>query len=252
MVNDEERCFLALSILEGEREAHRILADLLEEEGDAGLASWARSRKGTNFRKRFEISLGVLPARLNVSLAADFVSHTLAWLARMYPDQDTWSGDVQMIASWARGEASVDSLKPACSRLPEILFGEIIERGLIDGVWPTSQQWHLGQAMTALAQAAHSALQNQESREPRLIRHFRNETGHLTRNTAKACREELCHHIYPRDVDEHLAFHSFGAYGTVGLYRYHKHSNVPGRNELNWQIDHVSETLRVAIGETGP
>lgn len=255
MVNDEERCFLALSILDGELEAHRILADLLEEEGDAGLANWARSRKGRNHRKRFEISIGVLPAKVNVALAAEFVLHVIQWLERPYPELRSIVANVEVVLKWARGEMRDAFLVAACQELSSASFVQVSgdrmfgEENIFYGELPGETDWQLGLALSSLAQAAQTALDNAESREPRMIRHFRNETAHLTRATAKACREELCHHIYPRDIDEHLAFHTMGHYGNANRYRYHKHSNVPGRNELTWQMEHVVEVLRDLAGE---
>ena len=255
MVNDEERCFLALSILDGELEAHKILADLLEEEGDAGLANWARSRKGRNHRKRFEISIGVLPAKVNVALAAEFVLHVMQWLERPYPDLPAFAAHAEVVRKWAQGDTREAFLVAACQELASARFypmtGErpLGEEHVIYGASPSDSDWQLGIAMSSLARAAQTALDSAESREPRMIRHFRNETAHLTRATAKACREELCHHIYPRDIDEHLAFHAMGHYGNANRYRYHKHSSVPGRNELTWQIEHVMEVLRDLAGE---
>jgi len=256
MVNDEERCFLALSILDGELEAHRILADLLEEEGDAGLANWARSRKGRNHRKRFEISIGVLPAKVDVALAAEFALHMMQWLDRPYPEMSPFAANVDVVLKWAKGETRDAFLVAACQEFATASFFDLAgadrmygEDNVIYGALPGETVWQLGLALSSLARAAQSALDSAESREPRMIRHFRNETAHLTRATAKACREELCHHIYPQNIDEHLAFHAMGHYGNANRYRYHKHSNVPGRNELTWQMEHVREVLRDLTGE---
>jgi hypothetical protein len=37
-----DRYALALAILEGDRDARKVLADLLDEEGERGLAQWAQ------------------------------------------------------------------------------------------------------------------------------------------------------------------------------------------------------------------
>jgi hypothetical protein len=69
-----DRCSLALAVLEGEKDANKILADLLEDSGQRGLAQWARARKG-KLRKRLDFVLAVLPYEVVVQLACDFVDH---------------------------------------------------------------------------------------------------------------------------------------------------------------------------------
>lgn len=69
-----DRCSLALAVLEGEKDANKILADLLEDSGQRGLAQWARARKG-KLRKRLDFVLAILPYEVVVQLACDFVGH---------------------------------------------------------------------------------------------------------------------------------------------------------------------------------
>jgi hypothetical protein len=69
-----DRCSLALAVLEGEKDANKILADLLEDSGQRGLAQWARARKG-KLRKRLDFVLAILPYEAVVQLACDFVDH---------------------------------------------------------------------------------------------------------------------------------------------------------------------------------
>jgi hypothetical protein len=69
-----DRCSLALAVLEGEKDANKILADLLEDSGQRGLAQWARARKG-KLRKRLDFVLAILPYEVVAQLACDFVDH---------------------------------------------------------------------------------------------------------------------------------------------------------------------------------
>jgi len=63
-----------MAVLDGERDAHKILGDLLEEQGQRGLAQWARSRKSKR-RKRLDFVLALLPHDAAIRLACDFVGH---------------------------------------------------------------------------------------------------------------------------------------------------------------------------------
>lgn len=76
------RLSLATGILDGEKDAHRILADMLDESGERGLADWCRAKK-SGMRKRLEIVLGVVPHRIAVRLAAEFLRHAI----RQTPEQ---------------------------------------------------------------------------------------------------------------------------------------------------------------------
>jgi hypothetical protein len=77
----DERLHFALGILDGEPDAHRVVADLLEEQGEPGLADWARGRKN-NGRKRLEFAIGLLPPDAAVRLGCDFAEHVLNGVRR--------------------------------------------------------------------------------------------------------------------------------------------------------------------------
>ena len=71
-----DRFTLALGVLDGEKDAHRILADMLEDQGDRGLAQWARARKGRR-GKRLDFVLAVLPYKTSLRLGCDFLDHAI-------------------------------------------------------------------------------------------------------------------------------------------------------------------------------
>ena len=68
-----DRYILALALLEGDRAARQVLADMLEEQGDRGLAQWAR--EGRNDKRRtVEFVVMLLSCRPAVGLAAAFIA----------------------------------------------------------------------------------------------------------------------------------------------------------------------------------
>src|SRR5688572_20368536 len=67
-----DRYALAISLLDGDREARKILADLLEEEGERGLAQWAREGRNQK-QRRLDAVVMLLPCRAAVALALDGV-----------------------------------------------------------------------------------------------------------------------------------------------------------------------------------
>ncbi len=225
MVNDDERCFLALSILEGDRDSHHILADLLEEEGDAGLAEWARARKGSQ-RKKFDIAIGVLPARLNVRLACAFAIHLHAQHWRT-GDHQSFVNRLSPVIEWA----TVDSVPDESSS--RVALHELMSYVTLQA---TS---HFDKAMEAIEAAIRSGLECESETQPSRIRFCRIETGNQTRLVAKHAREELCH-----DPELNRGSSFWGR-----DHWYHKYSSQPAREELNWQFNLLKQTLSIQAGE---
>jgi hypothetical protein len=70
-----DRYALAIALLEGDRQARKILADLLEEQGERGLAQWAR--KGRNQpHRRLDLTVMLLPCHLAIGLAAELLKES--------------------------------------------------------------------------------------------------------------------------------------------------------------------------------
>ena len=67
------RLQLAQGVLLGEKDAHQVLGDLLEESGEPGLAQWARAEKVGVFR-RLDFVLAILPYRYTLCLGCDFMA----------------------------------------------------------------------------------------------------------------------------------------------------------------------------------
>lgn len=64
---------LALAVLEGDRDARAVLADLLEERNERGLAIWARRCKATQVR-RLDFAIMLLPCEETIKLGGEFVT----------------------------------------------------------------------------------------------------------------------------------------------------------------------------------
>jgi hypothetical protein len=113
-----DRYALALAILEGDREARTVLADLLEEEGDRGLAQWARGGSNQKHR-RLEFALMLLPGRAGIELAIVLVQHAFSSKA----DTTIHAGLTGPISAWLQGEISgvavVDRCREFIASMPE-------------------------------------------------------------------------------------------------------------------------------------
>lgn len=98
-MHSPDRYALALAMLEGDRDARKILADLLEEQGDRGLAQWARQGRHDK-RRTLAFALMLVPCRAAIELANDFVIHAFVQKAivRMLNPFPA------LVASWCRGD----------------------------------------------------------------------------------------------------------------------------------------------------
>ena len=84
---------LALDVLNNQRDAHKILGDLLEEMGDTAGAQFARSDR-KNPRKRLDLAIGLLPMLAAARIACDYFVH----ICQVRQDAFTFIGDQQLMA----------------------------------------------------------------------------------------------------------------------------------------------------------
>lgn len=105
---------IALSVLNGEKDAHKILADMFEEQGDHANAAFARSDKKKP-RKRFELVIGIVPICVSVHLACDFVEHALSEAYRSSGNLSTPRLD--NVRSWCCDEMTSEQLLEVCTFL---------------------------------------------------------------------------------------------------------------------------------------
>jgi hypothetical protein len=236
--NDEQaRCGLALGILDNEPDAHRILGDLLEEDGETGLAQWARSKKNGR-RKRLDIVLAILHPQLSVRLATEFMSHILPQISPPYildsittavAELRDWSSTLAINATLRR---SVDCL------LPVTAMNIPCHHHFLEGC-PSEDKWQLGLALKALANCAMLAARCEREPCSQTARRLTNDSALQARNVAKHTRDEVCYHmpLVPRDQQHR-------GYGAAdSRYVYHRYSSKPYSNELTWQTDHTRAML---------
>jgi hypothetical protein len=129
---------LALSVLDGEPDAHRLLADLLDEHGERGLAQWARAGKAKR-QRRLDFVIAVLPANLSVSLASEFLGYALAPLEEA---QNLLHNALTPIRQWAAapaGDPPARALAALASSTPWIFGVRDVDRA--------SQSLHMASAL---------------------------------------------------------------------------------------------------------
>jgi hypothetical protein len=108
-----DRYVLGLAVLEGDRDARKILADLLEEQGDRGLAQWARRCQNRSHR-RLDLAIMLLPCRIAVRLGAIF-----AQAAKFECEGEMLSNCSSMantVAEWYLESINNDDVLIHCSR----------------------------------------------------------------------------------------------------------------------------------------
>lgn len=87
-LNEADVLTLILAVLDRDGDAHRILADLLEEAGQPGAAQHARARKSKT-QKRIDFALTVIPARMAIGIACEFLQSE--WKIRYRKSEDAVS-----------------------------------------------------------------------------------------------------------------------------------------------------------------
>jgi len=108
-----DRYALAIALLDGDREARKILADLLEEQGDRGLAQWARGG-GNAKHRRLEFALMLLPCRDAIRLAMEFIQHVFTSRADTRRFIEHSAG---IFAQWDAGTAPNKALQLYCESI---------------------------------------------------------------------------------------------------------------------------------------
>lgn len=174
-----DRYILTIAMLDGEPDAQHILADLLEEQGDLGVAKWARARK-RHVVPRLELAIGLLPHRAALSLACDFAEHVIRPVATRW-----WAPSISEgfdpLRQWLLGLASDDDLIAAClildsdSQYPDPYDRSAPERQVCRSL--------AGAAQNARLAAKHAAAQSPKTH------HFDRECATDARKTARHARE---------------------------------------------------------------
>ena len=113
-MDSHDRYVLAIAMLEGDRDARKVLADLLEEEGERGLAQWARQGSHTKLR-RLDFALMLLPCRSAMVLAIVFLKHAFKTRA----DNAVYAGFTTRVLEWQHGQINNEELLAECRTLIE-------------------------------------------------------------------------------------------------------------------------------------
>jgi hypothetical protein len=104
-MSSPDRYALVLAMLEGDREARRVLADLLEDQGERGLAQWAREGRN-RAERRLDLAIMLLPCKQAILLGAEFCD---ACLKSSHFVQDTSGRTVPLVMAWVEGAAQSDA-----------------------------------------------------------------------------------------------------------------------------------------------
>ena len=105
----QDRYAFAISLLDGDRQARKILADLLEEDGERGLAQWTR-QGGNRKQQRLDLVLMLLPCRQSIGLVSEFVTHAFTSRA----DLKLLAMLPQQIGRWLAGKINDDQIAEIC------------------------------------------------------------------------------------------------------------------------------------------
>jgi len=205
-----DRYRLAMAVLDGEKDAHKILGDLLEEQGQRGLAQWARSRKSKR-RKRLDFVLALLPHDAAIRLACDFVGHL--------GDEKTWQL-ARRLADAARA-----GLRHAESQAGLEEVGRQFQ--LL-----AQEAWKMGsasQCLECLAEAWEHAKLAAEHRRRGEMRKFHHDVD----ETCVAVRQ-LAHRAQ-----------QLGGARSWSLWR--RQPGRPIRDELQWQIEQTRQVLETLL-----
>jgi hypothetical protein len=117
-MHSPDRYALALAMLEGDRDARKILADLLEEQGDRGLAQWARAAKRRQC-DRLDFTLAVLSWPLTLRLGLDFFMHCRHELPPIGDSREEVR-QIPVLQQWCVCAVSRAAAEEACQKLGEL------------------------------------------------------------------------------------------------------------------------------------
>lgn len=236
---------LALGVLNQDEGTHHILGDLLEEEGDLGMAQWARAKKNNRY-KRLDFVLGILPYHVALDCVAEFAIQAIK-ISTEYVKSFRTRVDYYEVSScepitsalaniqmWARREEMEESI----SRSLSVLANYQVEP------YDIREKTSLMQSMHIATQCAVAADRLNEMGEYRDARKHALESRNAIRRAAKSAR---------------LVSEPAGT--SIRLYRRYIKSSAdsptseqiaefegaPYTNFFDWQNDFVRQTLAELI-----
>lgn len=222
-MHDDERFFLLLEMLDGDKHAHKVLADLLEERGERGLAQWARARK-IRSTKRLQFALALIPSRLGVPLACDFVEHALEQ-RRQFEERDASRTDVVLnVVARLREAVCNEQLREQTAAI----CGSLAEL-------PGTSTLHF--AAASLSSAVRAALEADRCKSFAQSRHLEEQSRLFVRRTAKEAAK-LAWYDQDSESKRRLRRWLGTAFGDGLIYDPHSTAK-----ELRWQIERTKEIL---------
>jgi hypothetical protein len=252
----DERLHFALDVLNGEPDAHRIVADLLEEQGEAGLADWARGRKN-NGRKRLEFAISLLPVDAAVRLGCDFVEHALDRQRRSFRSVP------QIIHAVAAIREAFQVPHPAAPRESSPLAwaeyltsGELLNVYAETNISPWERQFailfEIRAGLEELAQSVRHASSAEERRRvgnERKAVHLEHQARIAIRKLARRMREASLSMSTGRPETPRRRF--FGLLGgrTPDPATDWDRSSSSKSDELRWQMERAREAIEELLNE---
>lgn len=233
MLHDHNRLVFALNVLEGEEDAHLILADMLEEAGEHALAEFARAQKGSR-HKRLDFVLAILPHRVTLGIVCQFLVHSLLIINEHEPldhMEPSSRGSmiplvtaINSIRDWARDGSSDDGLADHVATIGAVgpwAYG-------VRDIDTTMQTLHLAVTCTQIAE---SNVANQ----PKLANQNAGASIDACRKVAKAARE------MPKPLLARLQWDQRRRNLVRGV-----DEGLPDRltsNPATWQVDFTREAI---------
>ena len=222
-----DRYSLALGVLHGEPDTHKILADVLEDQGDRGLAAWARARKSRR-TKRLDFVLAVLPYRTTLRLGCEFLRHAVA-----DPKANRLNRGIELIHDWTKGESTAAELDQGCTVLSQVLptRWEFDVRSLDSSL----------QALHRAARLAHVAAEYETAANARKCREHASLTSDAVRRVAKSSR------VVAQEITIRNRYSRPPSPGVfANLFRRDRREPqvaVTTGDELSWQCDRVEQVI---------
>ena len=151
-MHSPDRYIFALAMLEGDRAARQVLADMLEEQGERGLAQWAREGRRDK-RRTLEFGVMLLSCRPAIGLAAEFMAKGLT---RVGP---TGKQLVKTAQQWARKELDDRVTIESCRREGAAWSQERSSSRMPDAPWERNLRFACSDLLVGAIQRASEAEQ---------------------------------------------------------------------------------------------
>lgn len=251
----DERLQFALEILNGEPDAHRIVADLLEEQGEPGLASWARGRKN-NGRKRLEFAISLLPPEAAIRLGCDFADHALDRLRpgiRFIPQLANAVASIRdAFAGWpdpAELEQSLVWADFLASGIPQHEYFDS-NIGPWDRVFAILTELRVGlQELSSAVRHALSAVQQRRDGNERKAVHLEQLARDAIRKLSRRTREASLSTGRPEPAPRRRFFGLFGGQNRDAVDTWIRSSSAKA-DELRWQMERTKAVIEELLHES--